>query len=101
VQQWNVINDRSIAVGSTSGHFLVRTTVDCPHAGAGATLRFRPSQRDLTAGAGAICGGVNEQLLRPDGPPCPLQSVQAIDKDDFDHLAKSAHAHGPAASRAT
>jgi hypothetical protein len=44
-----------------------------------------------------ICGGINEQIVRRDDPPCQIQSVETIDKATFDTLGKKAKRHGSGA----
>jgi len=97
INEWNVIDDRTITVRNGPNHFLVKTTVACPRVDLGGGVHFRASESDKAVGSMRICGGINEQIVRRDDPPCQIQSVQTIDKAEFDKLAKKAKRHGSGA----
>jgi hypothetical protein len=98
INEWNIVNDRTITVRNGPHYFLVRTSTSCPRADLGGALLFRPSNSQRVVGGSRICGGINEQIVRRSDPPCQIQSVQVIDKAQFDQLKKQAQRHGnPAA----
>ena len=41
---------------------------------------------DKAMGGMRICGGINEQIVRRDDPPCQIESVQTIDEATFERL---------------
>lgn len=95
--EWNVIDDRTVTVRNGPNHFIVKTKVDCPRMTLGGGLRFRDSQSTKALGGMRICGGINEEIVRRDDPPCTIQSVQTIDKATYDGLSTKATRHGSAA----
>jgi hypothetical protein len=97
INEWNVIDNRTVTVRNGPNHFLIKTTVDCPRMDLGGGIHFRASESDKAIGSMRICGGINEQIVRRDDPPCQIQSVQTIDKAEFDKLAKKAKRHGSGA----
>jgi hypothetical protein len=97
INEWNVVDDRTITVRNGPNHFLIKTTVDCPRIDLGGGIRFRASESDKAVAPMRICGGINEQVVRRDDPPCQIQSVDTIDKATFDALTKKAKRHGSGA----
>jgi hypothetical protein len=94
INDWNVIDMRTVTVRNGPHHFLVRTTVDCPRMDLGGSIHFRSSESDKAMGGMRICGGLNEQIARRSDPPCRIQSVQVIDKAQYDALSRKARRHG-------
>ena len=97
INEWAVIDARTITVRNGPNHFLIKTTVDCPRVDLGGGIHFRASESDKAVGGMRICGGINEQIVRRDDPPCQIQSVQTIDKKTFDALDAKATRHGSGA----
>ncbi|URL59674.1 hypothetical protein IM816_06150 [Luteibacter flocculans] len=97
INEWNVIDDRTLTVRNGPNRFLVKTTVACPRMDLGGGVHFRASESDKAVGGMRICGGINEQIVRRDDPPCQIQSVEKIDEKTFDHLKKKAKRSGSGA----
>jgi hypothetical protein len=94
INEWNIVDARTITVRNGPHHFVVRTTVACPRADLGGGLVFRPSRSDRYVGGGRICGGIDEQVVRRSDPPCTIESVRPISKAQFDALKKKANSSG-------
>jgi hypothetical protein len=97
INEWNVIDDSTVTVRNGPHHFLVTTTVACPRMDVGGGLHLRLSESDKAIGGARLCGGIREEIVRRDDPPCPIQSIAPIDKDRFDALTKKAKRHGSGA----
>jgi hypothetical protein len=97
INEWNLIDDRTVTVRNGPNHFLIKTTVDCPRMDLGGGIRFRTSESGKAVAPMRICGGINEQIVRRDDPPCQIQSVETIDKATFDSMTKKAKRHGSGA----
>jgi hypothetical protein len=94
VNEWNIVDARTITVRNGPHHFVVRTTVACPRADLGGGLVFRPSHSDRYVGGGRICGGIDEQIVRRSDPPCTIESVTPISKEQFDAMKKKSKRTG-------
>lgn len=90
INEWNIVNDHTITVRNGPHYFLVRTSTSCPRADLGGALLFRPSNSQRVVGGSRICGGINEQIVRRDDPPCQILSIEKIDKQTYDTLEKRA-----------
>lgn len=97
INEWNVIDGKTLTVRNGPNYFLVRTSIDCPRVDLGGGVHFRASESDKAVGGMRICGGINEQIVRRDDPPCQIQSVEKIDKARFDELSKKAKRRGSGA----
>jgi hypothetical protein len=97
INEWNVIDDRTVTVRNGPHRFVVKTTVACPRMDLGGGLNFRLSESDRAIGGQRICGGITEQIVRRADPPCPIQSVTPISKGAFDALTKKAKRRGSGA----
>lgn len=100
INQWYVVDHKTVIVKTGPDNYLVKLQSDCPRLGIGQSLRFRANQSNRQVGYGAICGEAGETLSSRDQPPCAIQSVAKIDKDQFKQLeAQSKQGgimHGPA-----
>lgn len=94
INEWSIVDARTITVRNGPHHFVVRTTVACPRADLGGGLVFRPSRSDRYVGGGRICGGIDEQVVRRSDPPCPIESVKPISKAQFDAMKRKAKSTG-------
>lgn len=97
INDWHVLGDRQVIVRNGPDRFLVTTSVACPRIGFGGGLHFRPVPSNDVIGPFRICGDINEQILRRDEPPCPIASVQQIDKATYQRLSSKATRHGSGA----
>lgn len=97
INEWSVVDDRTVTVRNGPNHFLVKTTVNCPRMTQGGGLRFRTSNSDRAMGGMRICGGINEKIMRRSEPACPVESIKPISKAAFVALEKKAKRHGSGA----
>jgi hypothetical protein len=97
INEWNVVNDSTVTVRNGPNHFLVKTKVSCPRMTLGGGLHFRTSQSDRAVGGMRICGGISEEIVRRDDPPCAIRSVSTIDKATFERLGKKSKQRGSGA----
>ena len=94
INEWYVVDKRTVIARTGPDRYLVKLTADCPRLGIGQQLRFNPNESNRAAGMGAICGEVGEEVVSRDQPPCAIQSVGKIDKAKFEDLEKHATQHG-------
>lgn len=97
INEWAVVDARTVAVRNGPNHFVVKTSADCPRMDLGGGIRFKSSNSDKALGEMRICGGIDEKILRRNEPPCQIQSVQTIDKATFEAMKKSAKRRGSGA----
>jgi hypothetical protein len=97
INEYSVVNDTTVTVRNGPNHFLVKTKIACPRMTLGGGLHFRTSQSDRAVGGMRICGGINEEIVRRNDPPCAIQSVKTIDKQTFERLGKKSKQHGSGA----
>jgi hypothetical protein len=88
INEWNVVNGTPVTVRNGANYFLVKTKVACPRMTLGGGLHFRTSQSDRAVGKMRICGGISEEIVRRDDPPCAIRSVSTIDNATFERLSK-------------
>jgi|GEM_PF-469692 len=96
INEWTVVDDSTLTIRNGPNHFVVKTTVACPRMSLGGAVHFRASESDKSVGGMRICGGINEQVVRRDDPPCQIQSIQTITKAQFDALKKKSKEQGAA-----
>jgi len=94
VNEWYVIDHRTVIARTGPDRYLIKLTADCPRLGIGQQLLFRANESNRAAGMGAVCGEVGESVISRDQPPCAIQSVGKIDKAKFEKLEKRATQHG-------
>jgi hypothetical protein len=101
INNWAVVDDRTVLVSNGPNRFKVTTESSCPRLGTGNSLRFRAAADKKALGLSAICGETGETVFARDQPPCAIAAVEKIDKQAYDNLAKKAHHHGSAADQPT
>ena len=97
INNWSVIDKRTVIVQNGPERYLVKLTADCPRLGIGQSLRFRPNESNRAIGLGPIgpiCGEVGETVSSRDQPPCAIQSVTKIDAAQYKDMEKHAKQHG-------
>lgn len=94
VNEWYVVDKRTVIARTGPDRYLVKLTADCPRLGIGQQLLFRANDSNRAAGLGAICGEVGETVVSRDQPPCAIESVSKIDKAQFEKMEKHASQHG-------
>lgn len=97
INNWSVIDKRTVIVQNGPERFLVKLTADCPRLGIGQSLRFRPNESNRAVGPGPIgpiCGEVGETISSRDQPPCAIESVSKIDEAQYKDLEKHAKQRG-------
>lgn len=102
INEWHIVDNRTATVRTGPKRYRVDLQSDCPRLGLGpAGLIFRPNPSNLTLGNSRICGEVGETVRSREQPPCAIQSVQIIDKAEFDRLSAKAQRSGSAADQPT
>jgi len=100
INEWYIVDDHRSIIRTGPKRYLVTTAASCSRLQFGAhELMFRASNANLAAGMNRICGDVGETVHSRNQPPCALQSVKPIGKDEFDRLGKQAVRHGNAAEQ--
>jgi hypothetical protein len=94
INDWAVVDDKTVVVRSGPLRYRVNTPSSCPRLGVGNSLRFRASESEKAVGPARICGEVGETVRARDQPPCAIQSVEKIDKSEYDRLYKASKNRG-------
>lgn len=94
INEWYVVDERTVIARTGPDRYLVKLQAKCPHLGIGQSLRFRANRSNQAAGMGALCGEAGETVASRDQPPCAVQSIAKIDKDQFDKLGNHSKQHG-------
>jgi hypothetical protein len=97
VNAWAVIDEHTVLVRNGPRHFAVNTGVACPRVDIGGGLRFRVSNSAKAIGGNRLCGGIGEQIVRRNDPPCQITSIRTIDKATYEALQKTAKRRGSVA----
>lgn len=100
ITEWHVVDDHTTLLRTGPLNFVVRTAVACPRVGQGGGLNFRQSPGNAAVAPLRICGDIDAQVIRKNDPPCPIASVQAIDKATYDQMAKKTTRHSSGAGPA-
>lgn len=102
INEWHVVNTRTLTVSNGPNRFLVKLQAACPQLGYGPpTLRFQSSRANQAVAPFSICGEAGESVRSTQPPPCPIQSVSRIDKATFDRLSAHARRNGSGANQPT
>lgn len=94
LNQWYVLDNRTIIAKAGPDNYRISLTADCPRLGIGQALTFRANASNRAVGWGAICGEAGETVRSRDQPPCAIQSVVKIDKQEFERLENAARTGG-------
>lgn len=98
ISNYTVVDARTVTVANGPNFFKITTNVDCPRMDLGGGVRFKSSDSIKAVQPMAICGSINEKIVRRDEPPCTIQSVEKIDKATYEQLNKSHKTSGPGMS---
>lgn len=90
LNQWYVLDSRTLIARAGPDRYIVKLQADCPRLGIGQSVVFRANESNRATGWGAICGEAGETVRSRDQPPCAVQSVAKINKDEFDKLEDQA-----------
>jgi hypothetical protein len=102
INEWHIVDQRTAIVRTGPKRYRVNLQSDCPRLGLGpAGLIFRPNRSNAAIDATRICGEVGETVHSYNQPPCAIQSVQIIDKAEFDRLSAHASRSGSGADQPT
>jgi hypothetical protein len=102
INEWHVVDARTLTVRTGPYRYLVKLGADCRRLSYGQpTLRFRSSPAEQATVPFSICGEVGETVSSPNQPPCAIQSVRKIDQAQFDKLSAKAQRSGSAAELPT
>lgn len=102
INEWHIVDNRTATVRTGPKRYRVDLQSDCPRLGLGpAGLIFRANPSNQALGNSRICGEVGETVRSREQPPCAIQSVQIIDKAEFDRLSAKSRRSGSAADQPT
>lgn len=102
INEWHVIDARTLTARTGPDRYLIKLGTDCPRFSYGPrTLRFHPNPSERATAPFSICGEAGETVSSPTQPPCGIQSVRKIDKAQFDQLSAKAKRGGTAAELPT
>ncbi|MEW9624162.1 DUF6491 family protein [Rhodanobacter geophilus] len=100
INEWHVVNPRTLTVRNGPNRFLVKLQAACPQLSYGPpTLRFQPNEANRAVAPFSICGEAGESVRSTQPPRCPIQSVRKIDKAEFDKLSAHAGRSGSGANQ--
>lgn len=95
INEWHVVDARTLTVRTGPYRYLVKLGADCRRLSYGPpTLRFHTSPSERAVAPFSICGEVGETVSSPNQPPCAIQSVRKVDKARFDTLSAKARRNG-------
>lgn len=101
INEWHIVNARTLTVRTGPDRYLVKLQVACPRLSYGPpTLLFHSNRANQAVIPFSICGEAGESVRALHQPPCPIQSVRKIDKAKFDKLSAHASRSGSGASQA-
>ncbi|GAB3793157.1 DUF6491 family protein [Dyella agri] len=102
INEWHIVNSRTVTVRTGPDRYLVKLRASCPQLSYGApTLLFRASDANKAVAPFSICGEAGESVRSTQPPSCPIQSVRKIDKAEFDKLGAHAGRSGSGANQPT
>lgn len=100
INEWHIVDNSTVTVRTGPKRYLVKTQHTCPRLGRyGPGISFHPSNDKQVTIPGRICGDAGETVASRAQPPCGIQSVQRIDKAQFDQFTKQALRHGSGAEQ--
>ncbi|HKR76701.1 MAG TPA: DUF6491 family protein [Rhodanobacter sp.] len=102
INEWHIVNSRTVTARTGPDRYLVKLQVACPRLSYGPpTLLFHSNRANQAVIPFSICGEAGETVRARDQPPCPIQSVRKIDKAEFDKLSAHASRSGSGADQPT
>lgn len=102
INEWHIVNSRTLAVRTGPVRYQVKLRTACPRLSYGPpTLLFQSSRANQATSPFSICGEVGESVRTRNQPPCPIQSVRRINKAEFDKLSAQASRSGSGANQPT
>lgn len=102
INEWHIVDPRTLAVRTGPDRYLVKLQVACPRLRYGPpTLLFHSNPANQAVSPFSICGEAGESVRSRNQPPCPIQSVRKIDKAEFDRLKAHASRSGSGADQPT
>jgi len=102
INEWHLVDARTITARTGPDRYLVKLQVACPRLSYGPpTLLFHSNPANQAVIPFSICGEAGESVRARDQPPCPIQSVRKIGKAEFDKLSTHASRSGSGANQPT
>jgi len=100
ITNYTVVDLRTVTVANGPNFFKITTDVDCPRMDLGGGVRFKTAENIKAVQPMAICGSINEKIIRQGSgdPPCTIQSVEKIDKATYEQLNQKHRTSGPGTS---
>lgn len=100
INEWHIVDDRTVTARTGPDRYLVKLQVACPRLSYGPpTLLFHSNRANQAVIPFSICGEAGESVRALGQPPCPIQSVRKIDKAEFDKLSAHASRSGSGANQ--
>ena len=100
INEWHIVNPRTVTARTGPDRYLVKLQVACPRLSYGPpTLLFHSNPANQAVIPFSICGEAGESVRALQQPPCPIQSVRKIDKAEFDKLSAHASRSGSGADQ--
>ncbi len=100
INEWHIVDSRTLAVRTGPDRYLVKLQVDCPRLRYGPpTLLFHSNPANQAVIPFSICGEAGETVRALHEPPCAIQSVRKIDQAEFDQLKAHARRSGSGADQ--
>lgn len=100
INEWHIVDPRTVTVRTGPDRYLVKLQVACPRLSYGPpTLLFHSNPANQAVIPFSICGEAGESVRALQQPPCPIQSVRKIDKAEFDKLSAHASRSGSGADQ--
>ena len=100
INEWHIVDPRTVTVRTGPDRYLVKLQVACPRLSYGPpTLLFHSHPANQAVIPFSICGEAGESVRALQQPPCPIQSVRKIDKAEFDKLSAHASRSGSGADQ--
>lgn len=98
INEWHIVNARTLTVRTGPDRYLVKLQADCPRLSYGPPgITFDANASNKAVAPFSICGEAGETVRSSQQPPCAIASVGKIDKAEFDRLSAHAKRSGNAA----
>lgn len=102
INEWHIIDAQTLTVRTGPFRYVMKTQYKCPSLGRyGPGISFHPSDDKSALGVTRICGDYGDTVSSHAQPPCSVESVRMIDKQQFDALTQKAERSGSGAEQPT
>lgn len=99
INEWHIVNARTLTVRTGPDRYLVKLQADCPRLSYGPpALAFGVNASNKAVAPFSICGEAGETVRSSQQPPCAIAAVGKIGKAEFDRLSAHAKRSGSGAN---